>query len=236
MARYIYGRNSVKASLRTNDVIEVYLKDDFNDKEIVSLVKERSIKYHVINQKELTKLANTDKHQGVVALIKDFCYSSLEEIIHASKKKELPLIVMLDGINDPHNFGAIIRSCAAFNVDGIIIKDRGQVQVTDVVSKTSAGTVNLIKIAKVTNLNNAIKELKEAGYWIYSTALHKRSIDYRTSKFDRPTVLVMGSEGDGVSRLVLENSDFLIHIPMSKEVESLNVSVATGIILSFIRK
>ena len=231
MARYVYGKNAVISSLKVGEVLTVYLKD-MTDKELISEMHKRSISYHIVSQKELTKFANTDKHQGVVALVKEFNYSSLDEIISFSKKRTRPLIVMLDGVQDPHNFGAIIRSCAAFNVVGIIIKDRGQVQVTDVVSKVSVGTINLVKIAKVNNLTNAIKKLKDEGYWIYSTALHKKSIDYKDVVVDRPMVLVIGSEGDGVSRLVLENSDFIIHIPMNEEVESLNVSVATGIFLA----
>ena len=234
MSQLIYGRNTVTSSLKKGNVLKVYLKDDFSDKKILEEIKKSGLKPIIINAKELDKMVKSDKHQGIVAQIKDFSYRGLEEVINYSKKQEKPLILILDGIEDPHNFGAIIRSADAFSVDAIIIKDRNQVDVTPVVSKVSTGAIDHVRICKVSNLNNAIKTLKSNGYWIYA-ADGSGTSDYSKEKYDRPTVLVVGSEGFGISKLVLENSDFIISIPMTGHVNSLNVSVATGILLSRIR-
>ena len=173
-------------------------------------------------------------HQGLVAEIKPYEYCSLEEIIHLGKKKENPVIVMLDGINDPHNLGAIMRSCDVFDVVGIIVKKVNQVSLNSTVAKTSAGAINYVKVAQVANLNNAIQNLKENGYWVVSTD-GSGKYNYQDLKYDFPVVLVIGSEGNGVSPLVLKNSDYIVKIPMFGHVNSLNASVATAIILSRIK-
>ena len=235
MANYIYGRNPVIAALETRKAKKVFLKDGTNDDKLLTAIKSSGVEIIRVSNDELTKLSKTTKHQGVVALKEEFQYVDLDQIIQASLKKEKPLILMLDEVQDPHNFGAIIRTAAAFSVDGIIIKEYGQVLVNDTVEKAAVGAINHIKIAKVKNLNNAVKKLKENGYWIYASALRDSS-DYLSLTYDRPTVLIMGSEGDGISRLLLENSDFVIRIDIDKNVESLNVSVATGIILARMRQ
>lgn len=179
-------------------------------------------------------MSSKGNHQGVVLEVKPFEYSDLTSIINISKKKEHPLVLILDEIEDPHNFGAIIRSADAFGVDGIVIKKQNQVPVTMTVSKVSTGAIEFVRIAQVANLSVAIEKLKENGYWIYS-ADGSGNDDYQNIKYDGPVALVVGSEGRGISRLVLKNSDFIIKIPMSGHVNSLNVSVATGILLSRIR-
>ena len=143
---------------------------------------------------------------------------------------EYPLIVLLDGVEDPHNFGAIIRTCEAVGVDGIIILERRAVSVTGTVVKTSAGAIDNVKIVQVTNLVRTIAELKDLGYWIVGTDL-KDSVDYRKIDYKMKTVLVVGSEGKGMSRLVREACDFIAQIPMKGRVNSLNVSVATAVML-----
>ena len=234
VANLIYGRNPLMSFIDSGKVKKLYLQQGFSDKKILSAIEKAHLMPIYVDAQTLNSLARGGAHQGVVAEIKPFEYSSLKEIISFSKTKKNPLILILDEINDPHNFGAIIRSADAFSVDGIIIKSRGQVAVNMTVSKVSTGAINYVKIAQVNNLVNAIKELKDNGYWVYAAdGLGKD--DYNSLKYDGPIALVMGSEGFGISNLVLRNSDFVIKIPMTGHVNSLNVSVATGILLSRIR-
>ena len=159
---------------------------------------------------------------------------SLNEAINQIKSKDKSLILVLDGVEDPHNLGAIIRSADAFDVDMIIIKEHGQVDVTPIVRKVSTGAIDHVKIVRVSSITRALEKLKEIGYWVYA-ADGSGDVDYSKISYDNKTVVVMGSEGFGISRLVLENSDFIIKIPMFGHVNSLNVSVATGIILAMIK-
>lgn len=234
VSNLIYGRNPVVSFLESKKIIKLYLQNGFNDKKILAKIKEAGLSPVYVDASYLNSLTKGGAHQGVAALVKPFEYTSLKDIIAYSKSKKHPLILILDEINDPHNFGAIIRSCDAFSVDGIIIKNRGQVAVNMTVAKVSTGAINYVRIAQVNNLVNAIKELKDNGYWVYSADGSGKD-EYHKINYDGPVALVMGSEGFGISRLVLENSDFVIKIPMTGHVNSLNVSVATGIILSRIR-
>ena len=234
VSNLIYGRNTVIASLKENQVKTIYLQDHFSNKEILSLISEKNIKTIYLPIDEMNKKAKFGNHQGIIAMVKDYQYVSLDEIITEANKKENPLILILDEIEDPHNFGAILRSADAFSVDGIIIKNRNQVNVNSTVAKVSTGAINYVKVAMVSNLVSAINKLKDAGYWVYSSDGSAKD-DYSKLDYNRKTVVVMGSEGRGISRLVLDNSDFKIKIPMTGHVNSLNVSVATGIILAMIR-
>lgn len=234
MRDYVYGKNPVISALGKKDVLEVFLQKGFKDFKLLAEIKQGNIKTTYLSQEELNKMTNNGVHQGVVALVKPFQYSSLKEIIACSNKKERPLILILDEVNDPHNLGAIIRSCDAFSVDGVIIKNRNQVPVNMTVTKVSTGAINHVKIAMVSNLNNAVKELKDNGFWIYASDGNAKD-DYSNIKYDGKVALIMGSEGNGISPLLLSNSDFIIKIPMTGHVNSLNVSVATGILLSYIR-
>lgn len=234
MQNLIYGRNPLLSFISNGKIQKVFLQKGFSDAKILNALKENKLTPQYVDINELNKMTHNGNHQGVVAIISPFNYSSLDEIINKAKKNTQPFILVLDEINDPHNFGAIIRTADAFSVDGIIIKSRNQVEVNMTVTKVATGATNFVKIAKVNNLNNAIKTLKENGFWIYAAdGLGKD--DYSKLKYDGPTALVMGSEGFGISKLVLDNSDFIIKIPMSGHVNSLNVSVATGIIISKIR-
>ncbi len=230
----IYGKNPVKEALNKGNCLEILLSLDFSDSEILSLIEKKDIKVKRYKATDLSNICKSNNHQGIAAYLKPFNYASLEEIISHSKKSDYPLILMLDGIEDPQNFGAIIRSCDAFNVDGIIIKKNNQVEVNATVMKTSAGASNYVKICKVTNLSNAINELKKHGFWIVSTDGSAKD-SYTDIKYDMPVVVVIGSEGFGVSPLIISNSDFVVKIPMLGHVNSLNASVAAGIILSHIR-
>lgn len=234
MANLIYGRNPLLSFISSGDVSKVFLQKGFSDKKIIEALDKQNIVPKYVDNSELARMTNNGNHQGVAALIKPFKYSSVEEIISSSKGKKQPLILVLDEINDPHNFGAIIRSADAFSVDGIIIKSRNQVDVNMTVTKVATGATKFVKIAMVNNISNALNELKKNGFWIYA-ADGSGQDDYSKLNYNGSIALVMGSEGFGISKLVLTNSDFVIKIPMTGHVNSLNVSVATGILLSRIR-
>ncbi|MFA5283744.1 MAG: 23S rRNA (guanosine(2251)-2'-O)-methyltransferase RlmB [Bacilli bacterium] len=233
MSIYMYGRIPVLTAINNKKTLKVFLLESEPCKDVLDSCKKNSIEPVLISNAELGKLSNGGIHQGVVALCKDYEYSSLEEVITESKKVSRPIILMLDGIEDPHNLGAIIRCADAFGVSGLIIKKRNQVLINATVIKVSTGASDFIKTALVTNLSSAIEVLKSNGFWIVSSD-GKSDVSYSSLKYDMPIVLVIGSEGFGISKLVLDRSDFVVKIPMLGHVNSLNASVATGIILSYI--
>lgn len=233
-ANYIFGRLPAINALESGKALKAYLQKGFSDERIISLCNKNKIQVMYVETDKLSNLSRNGNHQGVVLEVKPFEYSDLASIINVAKKKENPLIVILDEIEDPHNFGAILRSCDAFGVDGILIKSRNQVLVTSTVAKVSTGAIEYLRIAQVSNLSAAISKLKENGFWIYAADGSGKD-DYQKLDYKGPVALIVGSEGRGISRLVLDNSDFIIKIPMFGHVNSLNVSVATGILLSRIR-
>lgn len=230
----IYGRNPVKEALRSKRVKTIYLANGFSNNEILSLIDENHISVTYKSVKELDSMTQ-GVHQGVAAIIRDYEYYSLESILDRANKQEKPLIVILDGINDPHNLGAILRCGDVFNVTGVLIPKHNQVPLNATVAKTSAGAINYVPVALVGNLNQTIEKLKENGFWIVSTD-GSGSYNYQDLKYDFKVALVIGSEGQGVSRLVLNNSDYVVKIPQFGHVNSLNASVAAGILLAKIRE
>ena len=230
----IYGRNPVKEALRSKRVKTIYLSNGFSNNEILSLIDENHINVTYKSVKELDSMTQ-GVHQGVAAIIRDYEYYSLESILDRANKQEKPLIVILDGINDPHNLGAILRCGDVFNVTGVLIPKHNQVPLNATVAKTSAGAINYVPVALVGNLNQTIEKLKENGFWIVSTD-GSGSYNYQDLKYDFKVALVIGSEGQGVSRLVLNNSDYVVKIPQFGHVNSLNASVAAGILLAKIRE
>lgn len=230
----IYGRNPVKEALRSKRVKTIYISNGFSNNEILSLIDENHINVTYKSVKELDSMTQ-GVHQGVAAIIRDYEYYSLESILDRASKQEKPLIVILDGINDPHNLGAILRCGDVFNVTGILIPKHNQVPLNATVAKTSAGAINYVPVALVGNLNQTIEKLKENGFWIVSTD-GSGSYNYQDLKYDFKVALVIGSEGQGVSRLVLNNSDYVVKIPQFGHVNSLNASVAAGILLAKIRE
>ena len=231
----IFGRNSVKEALKANRILKVFVQNGFSDKNLISLIEEKKININWVSINELNSRCD-GVHQGIMAEIKPYEYYDLESLISLSKKKSdrTPIIVLLDGINDPQNFGAILRSCDVFDVTGIVISKHNQVPLNSTVNKTSAGAINYVPVSLVTNLNQAINRLKENGFWVVSTD-GMATIDYSSVKYDFPVCLVIGSEGFGVSKLILNNSDYVVKIPQFGHVNSLNASVATGVLLSKIR-
>lgn len=230
----IYGRNPVKEALRSKRVKLIYLANGFTNNEILSMIGEAGVQINYISNKELDNMCG-GVHQGVAAVIKDYEYYSLDAIIAKSKKQEKPVIVILDGINDPHNLGAILRCADVFNVTGILIPKHNQVPLNATVAKTSAGAINYVPVALVGNLNLVIERLKQEGFWVVSSD-GSASINYQDLKYDFNVALVIGSEGQGVSKLVVKNSDYVVKIPQFGHVNSLNASVAAGILLAKIRE
>ena len=231
---FIFGRNPVREALKAERVQSVYLADSMNDQTILDEIKLQRISATRVSSNELTNMVKIDKHQGVVAVVKPYEYIDLNEIIRRSKSVKVPIILILDGINDPHNLGAILRSCDVFNVSGIIIGKHNQVPLNATVAKTSAGAINFVPVALVNNINNALEKLKENGFWVVSTD-GASTTNYYDLKYDFQVALVVGSEGEGISRLVLKNSDYVVKIPQYGHVNSLNASVAAAILLSRIR-
>lgn len=231
---YIYGRLPSLNCLATSEVKSVYLLAGFSDQKILNLISRKGIKPNYVDINQLNRMSNNGNHQGIIVETKPHEYSTVDEIIKASKGKAQPLILILDEIEDPQNFGAIIRSADAFGVDGIIIKSRNQVPLNWTVAKVSTGAIEYVKVAQVSNLNNVIQTLKENGFWIYC-ADGSGEKSYEKLDYSGSVALIVGSEGRGVSSLVMKNSDFIIKIPMTGHVNSLNVSVSTGILLSRIR-
>ena len=230
----IYGRNPVKEALRSGRVLKVYVASGFSDKEINPLFEQYKPYIKVISNNELLQKANGGVHQGIVAEVKPYEYLDLDEIIRRSRKQEVPVIVILDGINDTHNLGAILRCCDVFNVSGVLLPKHNSVQLNSTVAKSSAGAINYVPVAQIGSINQTLQKLKDNGFWIVSTD-GSAKISYTDIKYDFPVALVIGSEGKGVSPLVVKNSDYVIKIPQYGHVNSLNASVATGILLSRIR-
>ena len=231
----VYGKNPVIEGINAKKVLKVFLVTNFNDQKILNLIKENKINCVTVPPSEMEKMSEGGVHQGVAAELKPYQTVSLEEIIFKAKKKEKKIIVMLDNINDPHNLGAILRSADVFEASGVILPKHNSVSLNATVAKTSAGSINYVPVAVVNNLNQAIKTLKDEGYWVVSTD-GSATISYSSIKYDFPVVVVIGSEGKGVSSLVLKNSDYIVKIPQFGHVNSLNASVAAGILLAEVHK
>ncbi|KAJ52219.1 23S rRNA (guanosine2251-2'-O)-methyltransferase [Clostridium tetanomorphum] len=236
----IEGRNAVIEALRSNNTIEQILVAKGDTKGsinvIFSLAKEKGIVMKEVDRRKIEQLSETGNHQGVIAYITPYKYYTVKDILqYAKEKEEDPFIVVLDEIEDPHNFGAIMRTAEVCGVHGIIISKRRNVGVTPVVHKTSAGAAEYMKVAKVPNINSAIEELKKEGIWVYGADMCTDSFCYET-ELTGPIALVIGSEGKGISKLTREKCDVIIKIPMMGKITSLNASVAGGILMYEILK
>lgn len=236
----IEGRNAVIEALKSDRTIESILiaKGDTEGSitVVLALAKEKDIVIKEVDRKKLDQMSETGSHQGVIALITPYKYFDVKDIFdYAASRDEKPFIIILDEIEDPHNFGAIIRTAEVCGVHGIIIPKRRNVGVTPIVYKSSAGAVENMRIAKVTNINATIDEIKKQGVWIYGAdmdgAQYCFDVDLQGS-----LALVIGSEGRGISKLTKEKCDVLVKIPMVGTITSLNASVAGGIIIYEILK
>ena len=230
---YIEGRNAVLEAYRSGKTIDkLFVLDGCQDGPVKSITREAKKHDSIINyvtKERLDQMSETGKHQGVIAVSAAYEYAEVEDILkNAEEKGEPPFIFILDGIEDPHNLGAIIRTANLAGAHGVIIPKRRAVGLTPIVAKTSAGAINYTPVAKVTNLSNTIKELKDKGLWFVCADMGG------TTMYDLnltgPIGLVIGNEGDGVSKLVREKCDVIVSLPMKGQINSLNASVATGVL------
>lgn len=228
---YIYGKNVAKEKLQSNDKInKAYVSKKFKDNEILDQLFKRNIRVNFVDNKVLDSKVD-GLHQGIILDIDEFKTYELNEFLDDLKtNNKYHTLVMLDHLEDPHNFGAIIRTSEALGIEGIIIPNDRSVSITSTVVKTSAGAIENIKIIKVPNLTATISKLKEKNYWIVGTDM--KGQNYREIDYNMNVCLVIGNEGKGMSKIVRDNCDFIASIPMTGKINSLNASVSCGIILS----
>ena len=217
----VFGKNVAREVIDSGkEIKKVYLANNFEDKYILEYLEKNNIKINKMDKRILDQKFKGN-HQGIALEIEDYKYSSIDEI------KDASFLVMLDHLEDPHNFGAIIRTCEASGVDAIIIPKKRSVEITSTVMKVSAGALNNIKIVEVSSLAQTIEKLKKDGFWFYGTDMD--GTNYTKVAYDKKTCLVIGAEGNGISKLVSEKCDYIISIPMTGKINSLNASVAAGI-------
>lgn len=230
----IEGRNPIIEALKNNRPIEKIMVNKASKegsiKKILAMAKENKVIIQEVDRHKLDEMSESHAHQGVMAITSDYRYYDLDEILDIPKEKgEDPFFIILDGITDPHNLGSIIRTADAVGAHAVIIPKRRSVQITPIVAKASAGAVEYLPVCKVTNIVNTIKTLKENGLWIAAVDMDGQT--FYQQNLGGPLGLVVGSEGEGISRLVKLNCDFTVSMPMSGNVTSLNASVAGGILL-----
>ncbi len=230
----IEGRNPIIEALKNNRSIEKIMVNKASKegsiKKILAMAKENKVIIQEVDRHKLDEMSESHAHQGVIAITSDYRYYDLDEILEIPKERgEDPFFIILDGITDPHNLGSIIRTADAVGAHAVIIPKRRSVQITPIVAKASAGAVEYLPVCKVTNIVNTIKTLKENGLWIAAVDMDGQT--FYQQNLGGPLGLVVGSEGEGISRLVKQNCDFTVSMPMSGNVTSLNASVAGGILL-----
>ncbi len=235
MEDQVEGRNSVTELLKSGkDINKLYVQKGEKHgsiNEIIKLAKQNKVVITELDRAKLDQMSESHNHQGVIAIVPPYEYCDVDEILeYAKSKNESPFILILDGIEDPHNLGSIIRTAECSGVHGIIIPKRRSVQVNATVNKTSAGAAQYVKVARVNNLTETIKYLKENDVWIYGTDIEGKCY-YNEQKYNGGVAIVIGSEGFGMSRIVKENCDFLVKIPMVGKINSLNASVSAGILM-----
>ncbi|MBR2809954.1 MAG: 23S rRNA (guanosine(2251)-2'-O)-methyltransferase RlmB [Solobacterium sp.] len=226
MAQWIYGKNVVKQILTDHDRT-VRLMLAVKDPEIEKLAAAANVRVDRCDRKMLTKLTGTDRHQGVAAEIRPYQTYTVDELIR--NVSDRGLLILLDELEDPHNLGAVLRTADAVGADGVIFKKTNAAGLTPTVAKVSAGAIDTVKCAAVTNLARTLDELKKKGWWVVGADMDGQ--DYRSLKYDFNTVLVIGNEGKGMSRLVEEKCDYIISLPMEGKISSLNASVSAGILM-----
>lgn len=231
----VEGRNAVLELLESGkDINKIFVEKGEKHgsiHKIIAIAKERRIIIVEKEKRQMQEMAQNQNYQGVIAIVPPFEYCEIEDILEeAEKRNEDPFVLILDGIEDPHNLGSIIRTAETAGVHGIIIPKRRAVSVNSTVNKASAGAVEHMKIARVTNISDAIEELKQAGLWICGTDINSEKY-YYNQDLTGPLGIVIGNEGKGISAKVKKNCDFNVKIPMQGKVTSLNASVSTGIIV-----
>ena len=223
MKEYIWGKNSINEALKNRRVIEAYV---LSDSEYIKELKQKHIPFQIKKRFELDKMSNNQNHQGIIGVIDSYDLASVDDMV----KSENGLIVLLDGLEDPHNLGAIMRSVDCTGADGIIYAKHRSVHLNSTVAKVACGTMEYVKVAEVTNLVKTLQDLKKKGYWVVGTDASAKDM-YNEIDYNRNVVLVIGSEGKGISRLVLKECDYIVKLPMFGHVNSLNASVAPAVML-----
>ncbi len=229
----IYGKNALYAAIKAERKIEVvYLeqKTSLKEKKFIELLKDKKIKYKICDKKIIDK-DFPGLNQGFGAIVEDYQYVDINTIIDPKKRQ---LFVLLDGLEDPHNLGAILRTADAFSVDAVVIPKNRSVKLNETVIKVSTGAIEYVNVCEVNNLVHTIALLKEKGFWIVGTDA-KTDLEISNIKADTSLAIIIGSEGFGMSRLVKESCDYLVKIPMTGHVNSLNASVSCGIVLNMVR-
>ena len=231
----IYGTNSVFEALNSGrEIDKIFILEGARHSrlaEIVAIAKKRGVHYTLVNRKKLDDLSEGGNHQGVLAFAAVHSYAEVEDILKSAEEKgEAPFILIAEGLKDPHNLGSIIRCANAAGAHGVIIPKNRSVGLNATVAKVSAGAVEYTPVARVTNIGAVIDKLKDKGVWVAGTAL-EGSVSYTDADLTGALAIVIGSEGEGLSRLTREKCDFLVKIPMLGQAESLNASVAAGILL-----
>lgn len=229
------GRNALQEALKSGRTVDkVFIAAGETDRALQRLAaeaKEAGAVVVPVDRRKLDAMSFTRAHQGVIALVAAHIYYSIDDILEeAASRGEAPLIVICDELSDPHNLGAILRSAECAGAHGVIIPKRRSVGLTATVAKASAGAIEYMKVARVTNINSAIAELKEKGVWVFGTAA-EGSIPMYQANLTVPAAIVIGNEGDGMSQLVRKNCDVMLNIPMKGHISSLNASAAASILL-----
>lgn len=234
MPDQLEGRNAVREALKANrDILEIFMLSSAKERgldELLQLAHERQIPVKRVDRQKLDQISSTDRHQGIIAIVPAYEYATLDELIRKGKEKPDSMILLLDGIEDPHNLGSILRSAEVFGATGVVIPKRRAAGVTPTVAKVASGALEHIPVAQVSNLTEAIKTLKKQRYWI-AGGDGESQVKVMDQDLTGSTGLVIGSEGKGISRLVREQCDYLVKIPMAGQTGSLNASVAAGILL-----
>lgn len=237
---YIYGKNVVNEQLDLDNLkikkvlIVKKTADNKEVEKIVAKTKKKSISVEYVSQNEADNKSEKSNHQGVLALVEKFRYKTYQQWQEEKKENKNEVVLILDGIEDVGNFGAILRSAAAFGVSAVFVLNHNQAPVNGTVFKTSAGNLSKVDIVEVSNINQTIEKLKKDGFWTYALDMVEDKKEQKMvwdEKYDKKTAFILGSEGEGVSQKVLENSDFVVSVPMQKSVESLNVSVTAALCL-----
>lgn len=229
----IAGRNPITEAIKAGRDFDriCFAKGDKTLQRIINMAKDRNIPIDFVERSRLDSASETKNHQGVIGYAAAHNFSSVEDILERAENKNEPaFIVILDGLSDPHNLGSILRTANGAGVHGVIIPKRRSVGLTSAVAKTSAGAVEYTPVARVSNISQTIDTLKKKGIWVYGSAFEGASV-YNKTNLKGPIAIVIGNEGDGISRLTMEKCDGLVKIPMMGEIESLNASVAAGILL-----
>lgn len=235
MENLVYGRNPVIELLNSErSVDKILIQEGLRHTQIakiISLAKEKKIPFQNIAKKRLDQLCENENHQGVIAYTAAYTYSTIDDILkHAAERNRPPFVIITDGLTDPHNLGSIIRTANAAGADGVIIPKNRSVSLNSTVAKVSAGAVEHIPVARVSNISTTIKELKKLGLWIVGTDLSATQL-HTECDLSGSVGIVIGSEDKGISQIVKKSCDFLVKIPMIGEIQSLNASVAAGILM-----